>query len=334
MALLSVSELGVDFVTRGSGVRAVDRVSFELENSEIVGLVGESGSGKSVTSLALLGLLSGTSAVTRGAAHFGGQDLMTLSDTKLRHLRGNRIALVFQDPLTSLNPYLTLEDQLCEVAEVHLGHPHKQARERAVELLTRVGIGDAARRIREYPHQLSGGMRQRVCIAMALLCDPELLILDEPTTMLDVTIQAQILDLLRELRRERKMSILLITHDLGVVAELADRVLVMYAGRIVESAPTAELFARPLHPYTEALLQSTPRIDLPHGGTLRPIAGLPPRLSLAKVTECVFAPRCARVRVACREREPELRPESASHARRCVLSASEMEAPIPTEARG
>jgi ABC-type dipeptide/oligopeptide/nickel transport system ATPase component len=264
VSLLEVDDLHVEFRTRRTRVRAVERLSFAIEPGEIVGLVGESGSGKSVTSLAILGLLeSPAGRVTQGSLRFSGQELRGLSNAELRKLRGNRIAMIFQDPSTSLNPYLTIEDQLCEVAELHLSLDRRTARERAVALLSRVGIADAAERIRSYPHQLSGGMRQRACIAMALLCDPDLLIADEPTTMLDVSIQAQILELLREIRQERQMSILFITHDLGVVAELCDRVLVMYAGRLVEQAKVAELFARPLHPYTEALLKSTPRVDEP-----------------------------------------------------------------------
>ncbi|HET9932366.1 MAG TPA: ABC transporter ATP-binding protein [Polyangiaceae bacterium] len=325
MSLLSVRNLTVEFTNGEEGVRAVDDLGFEIEPGEIVGLVGESGSGKSVSTLAVLGLLEGRGVITRGSAWFGGEDLMKLSSERLRRVRGRRIALVFQDPLTSLNPYLTLDEQMCEVAEVHLGLSRKAARSRAVELLTRVGIAEAEKRLRGYPHQLSGGMRQRVCIAMALLCGPDLLIADEPTTMLDVTIQAQILELLRELRRERNMSLLFITHDLGVVAELADRVVVMYAGRVVEEALTQDLFREPLHPYTEALLKSTPRIDQAGGGKLSPIGGFPPRLGLQPVTECTFAPRCSRVREGCRHGEPKLFTLATTRRRRCIAPVEEMQ---------
>jgi oligopeptide transport system ATP-binding protein len=325
MALLEVDDLHVWFRTRDAVVRAVEGVSFALEEGEIVGLVGESGCGKSVTSLALLGLLEKPAGViARGSIRLEGKDLARASDAELRKVRGNRISMIFQDPLTSLNPYLRVEEQLVEVLELHVGLERRAARDRAVELLGRVGIPDPGERIRAYPHELSGGMRQRICIAMSLLCDPRLLIADEPTTMLDVTIQAQILELLRELRRERKTTILFITHDLGVVAELCDRVLVMYAGRIVEAAPSSQLFARPLHPYTEALLQSTPRIDVPGGGVLRPIPGLPPRLDAGPVTECTFAPRCARVRPACHDGEPALAPAGEQRRRRCIVPPEEM----------
>jgi len=323
MPLLSVQNLSVEFESDDAAVRAVDDVSFHIEPGEIVGLVGESGCGKSVSTLAILGLLRQRGVTTRGAAFFDGNDLLALESERLRKLRGRRIALIFQDPLTSLNPYLTLEEQLCEVAEVHLGLSRRAARARAVELLTRVGIADAAQRLRGYPHQLSGGMRQRVCIAMALLCGPDLLIADEPTTMLDVTIQAQILELLRELRRSQDMSILFITHDLGVVSELADRVLVMYAGRVVEEALTQDLFREPLHPYSEALLKSTPRVDEAFGGRLHVIGGLPPRLGLASVRECTFAPRCTRVRDACRTEEPALTSVGSTRLRRCIAPLAE-----------
>ncbi|MGC4094384.1 MAG: ABC transporter ATP-binding protein [Polyangiaceae bacterium] len=323
MPLLDVKGLSVDFKNDDASVRAVDDLGFQVEAGEIVGLVGESGCGKSVSTLAVLGLLGERGVKTRGEAWFGGEDLMKLDAERLRKLRGRRIALVFQDPLTSLNPYLTLDEQLCEVSMLHLGLTRRAARDRAVELLTRVGIAQAAERMRGYPHQLSGGMRQRVCIAMALLCNPELLIADEPTTMLDVTIQAQILELLQELRRERNMSILFITHDLGVIAELADRVLVMYAGRLVEEALTQDLFREPLHPYTEALLKSTPRVDQAAGGRLLTIGGLPPRLGLGPVAECTFAPRCSRVRDACHLGEPKLTNIATTRRRRCLAPLEE-----------
>jgi oligopeptide/dipeptide ABC transporter ATP-binding protein len=298
-------------------------VSFDLAPGEIVGLVGESGCGKSVTSLSILGLHDKPAGRVSGSIRLGELELVDLPSAQLRHVRGNRISMIFQDPLTSLNPYLRIEEQLGEVLELHLGLKGDAARQRMLEMLKLVGI-PGEERLRTYPHQLSGGMRQRVCIAMALLCDPQLLIADEPTTMLDVTIQSQILELLRKLRQERDMSILFITHDLGVVAELCDRVIVMYAGRVVESGKTADVLERPLHPYTEALLKSTPRVEVQGGGTLQPIGGLPPRLSGAPVTECTFAPRCPRVRAGCRDGEPSLDATSDGRLRRCIVPVTQM----------
>jgi oligopeptide/dipeptide ABC transporter ATP-binding protein len=323
MQALRVRELSVSFVTRERQVRAVDGVSFDLAPGEIVGLVGESGCGKSVTSMSVLGLHDPRSARLGGSIRLGEQELLGASQAELRQVRGNRVSMIFQDPLTSLNPYLRVEEQLGEVLELHLGLKGPRAKERMLEMLQKVGI-PGEERLRAYPHQLSGGMRQRVCIAMALLCDPRVLIADEPTTMLDVTIQSQILELLRGLRAERGMSILFITHDLGVVAELCDRVVVMYAGRVVETGRTAQVLADPLHPYTQALLESTPRVDVKGGGQLFPIAGLPPRLTGQKLTECAFAPRCRRVRGACREGEPSLDDAGDGRLRRCVVPVSEM----------
>jgi oligopeptide/dipeptide ABC transporter ATP-binding protein len=320
---LRVRDLSVSFVSRERTVRAVDGVSFDLEPGEVVGLVGESGCGKSVTSLSILGLHEKPAGRVTGSIRLGEQELVGLPDQELRRIRGNRVSMIFQDPLSSLNPYLRVEEQLGEVLELHLNLTGRAARERMLEMLKQVGI-PGEERLRAYPHQLSGGMRQRVCIAMALLCRPQVLIADEPTTMLDVTIQSQILDLLRALRGEHQMSILFITHDLGVVAELCDRVIVMYAGRVVEAGPTSALLQRPLHPYTEALLQSTPRVEQKGGGELHPIKGLTPRLSGAKLTECAFAPRCARVRDACRAGEPELLGEPEGRLRRCIVPVAEM----------
>jgi oligopeptide/dipeptide ABC transporter ATP-binding protein len=320
---LAVSDLSVTFVTRERSVRAVEGVSFEVQPGEVVGLVGESGCGKSVTSLSILGLHEKPAGKVTGSVKLGEQELVGLPSSALRKIRGNRISMIFQDPLTSLNPYLRVEEQLSEVLEHHLALRGAAARARMLEILKQVGI-PGEERLRAYPHELSGGMRQRICIAMALLCSPELLIADEPTTMLDVTIQAQILDLLRDIRRERGMSILFITHDLGVVAELCDRVIVMYAGRIVEQGPTSQLLQNPLHPYTEALLKSTPRVDMPGGGELRPIAGLPPRLTGAKLNECAFAPRCPRVRPGCRDGEPALLESEPGRVRRCIAPVDEM----------
>jgi len=323
-ALLRVRELSVSFVTRERTVRAVDRVSFDVHPGEVVGLVGESGCGKSVTSLSILGLHEKPAGQVTGSIRLAGRELVGASPAELREVRGNRVSMIFQDPLTSLNPYLRVEEQLAEVLDLHLGLRGPAARARMLEILSQVGI-PGEERLRAYPHQLSGGMRQRICIAMALLCNPELLIADEPTTMLDVTIQAQIIELLRSLRSLRKMSILFITHDLGVVSEICDRVIVMYAGRIVEQARTADVLQAPLHPYTEALLKSTPRVDVPGGGTLRPIGGLPPRLSAAKVEACVFAPRCPRVREGCTNGEPALTNAGGERLRRCIVPVAEME---------
>jgi oligopeptide/dipeptide ABC transporter ATP-binding protein len=320
---LRIRDLSVRFRTRGREVRAVDGVSFEVRPGEIVGLVGESGCGKSVTSMSVLGLHDPRSAHLSGSIRLGEQELLGLPRSELRKVRGNRVSMIFQDPLTSLNPYLRVEEQLGEVLELHLGLTGAGARERMLEMLIKVGI-PGEERLRAYPHQLSGGMRQRVCIAMALLCDPRVLIADEPTTMLDVTIQSQILELLRQLRAERGMSILFITHDLGVVAELCDRVVVMYAGRVVETGPTAQVLATPLHPYTEALLESTPRVEVKGGGKLSPIAGLPPRLSGGPLTECAFVPRCRRAREGCRRGEPALVDAGDGRLRRCIVPVSEM----------
>ena len=323
--LLRIRDLSVTFSTRDSTVRAVDRVSFDVRPGEVVGLVGESGCGKSVTSLSILGLHERPAAQVTGSIRLAERELVGATPAQLREVRGNRVSMIFQDPLTSLNPYLRVEEQLAEVLDLHLQLRGQPARTRMLEILAQVGI-PGEERLRAYPHQLSGGMRQRICIAMALLCSPELLIADEPTTMLDVTIQAQILDLLRSLRKQRNMSILFITHDLGVVSEICDRVIVMYAGRIVEQARTAEVLQAPLHPYTEALLQSTPRVDVPGGGTLHPIGGLPPRLSAEKLQECAFVARCPRAREGCKNGEPALSDAGGERLRRCIVPVAEMEA--------
>jgi oligopeptide transport system ATP-binding protein len=315
--LLDVVDLRTEFHTDDGVVRAVDGVSFGIGRGEVLGVVGESGCGKSATSLSVLRLLPKT-ATTTGRVVFGGRNLLALAEPEMRAVRGKRISMIFQDPMASLNPYLRVIDQLVEVPMLHLGMKRAEATSRAIALLDRVGIPDARDRARAYPHELSGGMRQRVMIAMSLLCDPDLLIADEPTTALDVTIQAQILELFDELRRERGLAVVLITHDLGVVSGLCDRVLVMYAGRIVESGPTHDLFARPLHPYTRALLGSMPKVDRPEA-RLANIAGMPPRLDLGPFRECTFAPRCEFVHDACRKSDPDLVVLSGGRARRCVL---------------
>jgi oligopeptide transport system ATP-binding protein len=318
-ALLEVTGLSTEFRSEEASVRAVDDLSFTLERGELLGIVGESGSGKSATSLSIMGLLPARGRVVQGSVRLGGQELLALSESERRQVRGRRIAMIFQDPMTALNPYLRIGEQLTEGAMLHLGLGQREAETRAAALLERVRIPDARVRLRSYPHELSGGMRQRVLIAMALLCDPEVLIADEPTTALDVTVQAEILDLILELRRERSLAILLITHDLGVVATTCDRVLVMYAGRAVELSPARELFARPLHPYTAALLQSLPRIELAPARRLATIPGLPPRLDRGPFSECSFAPRCAHVHAACRLGDPPLVEAGPGRLRRCVL---------------
>ena len=307
--LLDVSDLRVAFTRRGRpDMRAVDGVSFWLDEGETVGLVGESGSGKSVTSLAIMGLLPRRGVRVEGRVHLQGRSLLELTPNQMRDLRGPELAMVFQDPLSSLNPVLTVGLQITEVLRRHRGLRGDAARREATRLLDRVGIPDPARRIREYPHQLSGGMRQRALIAMAVACQPRLLIADEPTTALDVTIQAQILELLRELVTEQGTALVLITHDLGVVAGLCDRVNVMYGGRIVEQADRRTLFAEPRHPYTGGLLASIPRLDSAGDVPLTPIPGSPTDL-LPWSTGCAFAPRCTRRLDECQVRAPELSDE-------------------------
>jgi len=308
MALLSVRDLEVRFVTRRATVHAVNGVSFDLEPGETLGIVGESGCGKSVTSLAMLGILPKPAGrVTGGSVVFQDRDLLKLPDSELRKVRGRDIAMIFQDPMTSLNPVLTVGRQLTEALTAHLSMDKKEAVKQAGELLDRVGIPAAATRLNDYPHQFSGGMRQRVMIAMAISCRPKVLIADEPTTALDVTIQAQILDVLSTLVREEGMALILITHDLGVVAGVCRRTNVMYAGRFVETGSTDELYARPRHPYTLGLLKSVPRLDAARRERLEPIAGAPPS-NMHEATGCPFAPRCVYATQESRERMPELRP--------------------------
>ena len=318
MSLLEIRNLRTSFRSDEGLVRAVDGLDLDVAEGEVVGVVGESGSGKSVTMLSLMGLVEPPGRVEAERIRFEGKDLLSLSAEGMRRLRGNRMAMIFQDPMTSLNPFLTVEEQVCEVLEVHKGMRRKAARERAVALLEEVGIPGAARRLRDYPHQFSGGMRQRVMIAIALACEPTLLIADEPTTALDVTIQAQILELLRRLRAERKMSVILITHDLGVVAGMCERVKVMYAGRIVEEGSTRALFKTPRHPYTKALLASLPRLDEKEGAQLRTIPGLPPNLSRVP-PGCPFHPRCAYAEERCRTDAPRLESVGEGHRKSCFV---------------
>ncbi len=304
--LLSVADLRVCFTRRGQPpVVAVDGVSVAVAAGSTVALVGESGSGKSVTALALLGLLPQRGVEVTGRLRFAGRDLLTLSDAQRRQLRGAELAMVFQDPMTSLNPVVPVGPQVAEVLRRHRSLTRSAAREQAVDMLNRVGIPEPRQRARSYPFQLSGGMRQRALIAMALACRPRLLIADEPTTALDVTIQAQILELLRALVADTGTALVMITHDLGIVAGLCDEVHVMYAGRVVESAGRQELFARPAHPYTAGLLGSVPRLDAPRGSPLRPIPGSP-TLTRPWASGCAFEPRCHRADAACVGAPPPL----------------------------
>ncbi|MEJ7831794.1 MAG: ABC transporter ATP-binding protein [Nocardioides sp.] len=304
--LLSVRNLCVEFGLRGQKpTRAVDQVSFDIRPGEHVGLVGESGSGKSVTSLAIMGLLPKRGARRTGEVIYDGRDLIALSKPAMSKLRGRDIAMVFQDPMTSLNPVVTVGVQVSEVISRHNDVSKKEARDRAGDLLRKVGIPDPVRRLKEYPHQLSGGMRQRVLISIALACEPRLLIADEPTTALDVTIQAQVLEVLKELVSETDAALLMITHDLGVVAGLCDRVNVMYSGRIVESTVRDVLFEEPRHPYTGGLLRSIPRLDTPRGEPLVAIPGSPTN-TLPWTQGCAFAPRCGNATDVCRTDPPDL----------------------------
>jgi oligopeptide transport system ATP-binding protein len=289
--LLEVEDLRVEFSTRRGIVHAVNGISFAINPGETLGIVGESGCGKSVTSLAILGLLAGNGRVRSGRALFEGRDLIKLKDRTLRGIRGREIAMIFQDPMTSLNPVLTIGRQIRETLETHFDMNRKEGEARAAELIDRVGIPSAKARLRDYPHQFSGGMRQRAMIAMALACEPKLMIADEPTTALDVTIQAQILDLLRELVAEENAALILITHDLGVVAGMCERVNVMYAGMFMETGSAEQLFGAPRHPYTLGLLQSVPRLDLGRRARLHPIEGSPPNMLRAPAA-CPFQPRC------------------------------------------
>jgi oligopeptide transport system ATP-binding protein len=320
--LLSVEALRVEFWTSRGTVYAVNGVSFEVTAGQTIGIVGESGSGKSVTALALLGILSRAGRVTGGRAHFGGRDLLSLSDHELRKIRGREIAMIFQDPMTSLNPVLTVGRQIREALETHFGMEKNEANGRAAELLDQVGIPGARQRLGDYPHQFSGGMRQRAMIAMALACEPKLLIADEPTTALDVTIQAQILDLLREIVAEQDTALVLITHDLGVVAGMCERVHVMYAGTFVETGSAEQIFDRPRHPYTYGLLQSIPRLDATRKHRLQPIKGAP-RNMLSAPTNCPFAPRCPNVLQVCVEQLPPLDPLEPGHRAACFNPVDE-----------
>jgi oligopeptide transport system ATP-binding protein len=317
--LLEVKDLRTHFYTQDGVVKAVDGVSFYVDKGETLGIVGESGSGKSVTSLSIMRLIpTPPGKIAGGQILFDGDDLLKYSEDEMRHIRGKDIAMIFQDPMTSLNPVLTIGRQITESLELHMKMTGREARNRATELLAMVGIPSPEKRLDDYPHQFSGGMRQRVMIAMALSCNPQLLIADEPTTALDVTIQAQILELIGKLQEELGMGVIIITHDLGVVAGMADRVNVMYAGRVIEEGPTEQIFADPRMPYTIGLLQSIPRLDEVRGRKLDPIRGLPPDLiNLPPV--CPFSPRCDYVQDACYQQVPPLRPVASNQRAACLF---------------
>ncbi|MCY4521443.1 MAG: ABC transporter ATP-binding protein [Caldilineaceae bacterium] len=322
--LLNVRDLETKFFTQDGVVHAVNGISYHVDEGETVAIVGESGSGKSVGVMSLIRLIaSPPGKIVNGSVVFDGQELMDLAEEDLRHIRGNRIAMIFQDPMTSLNPVLTIGRQITESLELHMSMNRNQSRERAIELLDLVGIPAAASRLDDYPHQFSGGMRQRVRIAMGLSCNPQLLIADEPTTALDVTIQAQIIDLVDRLRKELGMAIIWITHDLGVVAGMAERVIVMYAGFIIEAATVNDLYAQPHHPYTLGLLRSIPRLDEAHKERLVPIDGLPPDL-LDEPSHCPFAPRCEFVIEKCWQENPPLETVADDHLSACWRDISEI----------
>ena len=325
MSLLSIENLQVHFRTQDGVNRAVDGVSFAIGAGETLAIVGESGCGKSVTAMSILRLLPEPPAKIAGAIRFEGSDLLGLSNRAMRRIRGNAISVIFQEPMTSLNPVLTVGRQIGETLRLHQGLSRRAAEARAVEMLTLVGIPEPQRRVREYPHQLSGGMRQRVMIAIALACSPKLLIADEPTTALDVTIQAQILDLMRDLKSRVGAAIMLITHDLGVVAEVADRVVVMYAGRKVEEASVRELFRAPKHPYTRGLMGAVPKLGaVEHDATARlsEIPGMVPSLK-GRIDGCVFAGRCPDVTEICRTYAPALELKAPAHLAACHYAAKD-----------
>jgi oligopeptide/dipeptide ABC transporter ATP-binding protein len=321
--LLQISDLHTEFRTGAGIVRAVDGVSYTVDAGETVAVVGESGSGKSVTALSVLRLIPNPPGdITAGAVIFAGRDLLKLPEPEMRKVRGGEIGMVFQEPMTSLNPVLTVGRQITETLEQHRGLDHAAALKRAEALLAQVGIGEPARRLNQYPHQLSGGMRQRVMIAIALACDPKMIIADEPTTALDVTIQAQILELMKALTTDRGIALIIITHNLGVVARYADRVNVMYAGRIVESGPAKEIYHDPRHPYTVALLKSVPRLDRPRQARLDPVEGQPPDLTRLDAG-CSFRPRCSLADEGCAVARPALLPVGGpGHSAACFKAAA------------
>ena len=307
-AILSIRDLKTYFYTKAGVVKAVDGLSYNIKRGECVGIVGESACGKSVSSMSILRLIScPPGLIVGGEVLFKGEDLLKASEDRMRQIRGNQIAMIYQDATTSLNPVLTVGKQLAEPIILHHGLDKKAARQRSIQLMKQVRIPDAETRVDHYPHQFSGGMQQRIMIAMALACNPQVIIADEPTTALDVTIQAQVLEILDQLRRDYGTSIILITHNLGIVARYADHLNIMYAGRVVESGPTDAIFANPRHPYTEGLLASVPRLDRPKTENLRMIPGLPPNL-LNMPTGCSFAPRCRYAETQCHQKKPMLKP--------------------------
>ena len=317
MSLLSINNLSVSFQTDRGIVQAVDQVSFDVDAGETLAIVGESGSGKSVTALSILQLLGDAGTISDGQIVFEGQNLLDLPEKDIRNIRGDRIAMIFQEPMSSLNPVLTIGKQVAEPIWLHRKKTWNEALDQAEELIKKVSIPDARQRLDAYPHQFSGGMRQRVMIAMALACEPKLIIADEPTTALDVTVQAQILSLLKDLTTELNSALILITHDLGVVARYANRVAVMYGGRIVESATAAELYKHPKHPYTEGLMASIPTLDGEPGSRLQTIEGQPPDL-LHMPAGCAFHPRCPYAAEICKHAKPPLKEVEANHFRACV----------------
>ena len=323
-ALLTVNDLKVSFNTEDGIVHAVEGISYEVEPGKTLGIVGESGSGKTVGTLTIMGLTRAANTQISGQAIFDGEDLLSASERQMRAIRGDEIAMIFQDPLSSLHPFFTIGAQLVEAIQVHNKVSKAAARTRSADLLTMVGLSDAHQRLSSYPHEFSGGMRQRVMIAMALANEPRLLIADEPTTALDVTVQAQILELIADLQAQTGTAMIIITHDLGVVAEVADEIAVMYAGRIVERASAAELFANPQHPYTRGLLDSIPRLDRDRSIGLDPIAGRPPSL-IAPPSGCAFHPRCPRAFDRCQAELPPLEAAAAGseHLVACLLSPEE-----------
>ncbi len=319
--LLQVENLRTQFYTSAGTVRAVDGISYTVNEGETVGIVGESGCGKSVGALSILRLIPDPPGkIASGSIRFQGRDSLAMSDEELRNLRGAQISMVFQEPMTSLNPVLTIGLQLCETMELHLKLTPEQARSRATELLGMVGISEPERRLQQYPHHLSGGMRQRVMIALALSCNPKLIIADEPTTALDVTIQAQILELMKDLTKRLGVALIIITHNLGVVARYADRVYVMYAGKIIEGGSASDIYHRPLHPYTLGLLRSVPRMDRPRGNRLIPIDGQPPDLT-REIEGCAYRPRCSFAVARCEHEVPPLDSVGGGHTSACFEKA-------------
>ncbi len=320
--LLQVKGLRTEFVTQDGVVHAVNGIDYDLAEGETLGIVGESGCGKSVGVLSVMRLIpQPPGRIADGEVWFGGRDLLKVDEAEMRQVRGNKIAMVFQDPMTSLNPVLTINQQVSEALQLHLGMDKAQARKRTIELLEMVNIPKAAERVDDYPHQFSGGMRQRVMIAMGLSCNPQLLIADEPTTALDVTIQAQIIDIVKRLRKEIGMAIIWITHDLGVVAGLADRVIVMYAGHIIEQAEVKDVYGDPRHPYTLGLLHSIPRLDAERKSKLTPIEGLPPDL-IDTSPGCPFAPRCSYAIERCLVENPRLETIARRHQVACWVDVA------------